>query len=166
MALAGAIRRIVQKADRRQPVSDVRPLAAIVAEQTAPRVAQARVLGVFAAIAILLAAVGIHGLLAFAVSQRTPEIGARVALGARPGDILGMVVSQALWLATAGAAGGVILGYLAGQALKALLAGVRPDDPATFLAAAGLCLLMTLAGCLAPVWRALRVDPTRAMRAE
>ncbi|HUK19366.1 MAG TPA: ABC transporter permease [Bryobacteraceae bacterium] len=166
MALAGAIRRIVQKADPRQPVSDVRPLTAIVAEQTAPRVAQARVLGVFAAIAILLAAVGIHGLLAFAVSQRTPEIGVRVALGARPGDILGMVLFQALWLATAGAAAGVMLGYLAGQALKALLAGVRPADPVTFLAAAGLCLAMTLAGCLAPAWRALRVDPTRAMRSE
>lgn len=165
-SLAPAVRRIVRQADPRQPVSDVRLLSDIVAAQTAPRVTQLRVLGAFAAIAFLLAAVGIHGLLAFAVSQRTREIGVRVALGAGPAAILRMVVAQGLWSAGVGIAGGAALGFVAGQVLKTLLAGVRPADPATFLAAGGLCLIMTLAGCLAPALRALRVDPTTAMRAE
>jgi predicted permease len=166
LALTPAIRRIVQRADPRQPVSNVRMLGDIVAAETAPRAAQVRVLGTFAAIAFLLAAVGIHGLLSFAVSQRTREIGVRVALGARPADILRMVLSQALWPAAAGAVAGVILGYLAGIALRALLAGVQPADPATFLAAGALCLIMTGAGCLIPALRALHVNPTVAMRAE
>ena len=166
MSIVPAIRRIVQKADPRQPISDVRMLADVVAAQTAPRATQVRALGAFAAVAFLLAAIGIHGLLAFAVSQRTPEIGIRVALGARPANIFGMVLAQGLWTAAAGVAGGVVLGALAAQGLKGLLAGVQPADPVTFAAAVVLCVAMTLAGCLAPAWRALRVDPTRAMRAE
>lgn len=165
-SLVPAIHRIIRQADPRQPVSDVRLLADVVAAQTAPRVTQLRVLGAFAAIAFLLAAVGMHGLLAFAVSQRTREIGVRVALGASQADILRMVFAQGLWSAAAGVAGGAALGVIAGQGLKALLAGVRPADPATFLAAGGLCLIMTMAGCLPPALRALRVDPTTAMRAE
>jgi len=165
-SLVPAIRRIIRQADPSQPVSDVRLLADVVAAQTASRVTQLRVLGAFAAMAFLLAAVGIHGLLAFAVSQRTREIGVRMALGASPADILRMVLAQGLWSATTGVSGGVALGVIAGQGLKALLAGVQPADPATFLVAGGLCLIMTLAGSLTPAWRALQVDPTTAMRAE
>jgi putative ABC transport system permease protein len=164
--LVPSIRRIVGKADPRQPVSDVRLLSDILSEQTAPRRTQIRVLGAFAGIAFLLAAVGIHGLLAFAVSQRTTEIGVRVALGAGPADILTMVLGQALRTAAGGVCAGVLLAAIAGQTLKALLAGVQPRDPETFVAAAGLCLVMTLAGCVMPAWRALRVDPARAMRAD
>jgi predicted permease len=166
LSLAPAIRRIVRTADPRQPLSDVRLLAEIVAGDTAPRTAQARVLSAFAGIAFLLAAVGIHGLLAFAVAQRTPEIGIRVALGARPADILKMVLAQAGFTAGIGVAAGGLLAAIAAHALRALLAGVQPGDPLTFVAAGGLCLGMTLAGCVAPAWRALRIDPTLAMRTE
>jgi ABC-type antimicrobial peptide transport system permease subunit len=138
----------------------------IVGAQTAPRTVQIRVLGAFACVAFLLTAVGIHGLLAFAVSQRSREIGVRVALGAGPGDILGLVLKQGLWTAAAGVVAGTGLAWVAGRTLQALLAGVRPDDPAAFLAAGGLCLAMTLAGCLVPALRALRVDAATAMRGE
>jgi len=108
----------------------------------------------------------IHGLLSFAVSQRSREIGVRVALGATPFDILSMVLRQAAFVAVAGVLPGAIQAYQAGQAMQALLAGVKPNDPATFLAAAALCLAMTLFGSLLPAWRAVRVDPISALRAE
>src|SRR5207247_1782795 len=122
------------RADPRLPISDVRTLAEIVDAETAPRSVQLRVLGAFAAIAVLLAGIGIHGLLAFAVSNRAQEIGVRIALGARSGDILALVLRQGVLLATVGVLLGVALAYAAGRALEALLAGVSPRDAPTFLA--------------------------------
>ena len=133
---------------------------------TAPRRVQVGVLGAFAAIAFLLAAIGIHGVLSFAVSNRTQEIGVRIALGARQGDILGMVMRDAIMLSAIGAIVGVALAYGAGQAMRALLAGVEPGDFATFAAAVALCSIMTLAGSFAPALRAVSVDPTTAIRGE
>jgi len=165
-ALAPAVQRIVRAADPEQPVSSVRTMAKIVEEQTASRTVQARLLGGFAALAFLLAAVGIHGLLSFAVSQRSREIGVRVALGAKPRDILSMVLRQAAFVALAGVVPGAVLAYEAALAMQALLAGVKPNDPPAFLAAAALCVAMTLFGSLLPAWRAVRVDPITALRAE
>jgi putative ABC transport system permease protein len=125
-----------------------------------------RVLGAFAAIAFLLAAIGIHGVLAFAVSNRAREIGVRMALGAKRGDIVRMVVLRGALLAVAGVVPGVALAWYAGKMMEALLAGVKPYDAETFLAATGLCLTMTVLGCLLPAWRAARVDPMTAMRLE
>src|SRR5206468_3029529 len=107
------------------PISDVRTMGEVVQLQTAPRTAQIRVLGAFAAIALLLAGIGIHGVLAFAVSQRTREIGVRMALGAKPGDVLGMIVKRGLWLALAGIVPGVAIAYAVGRAFEAILAGVQ-----------------------------------------
>jgi len=163
-ALLPAIQRIVRAADGQQPVSNVRTLADIVEASTASRAIEVRVLGAFAAIAFLLAAVGIHGVLAFAVSSRAREIGVRMALGARRGDIVRMVVLRGALLAVAGVVPGVALAWYAGKAMEALLAGVKPYDTTTFLAAAGLSVAMTLLGCLLPAWRAARVDPMTAMR--
>ena len=165
-ALLPALRRIIRGADPQQPVSDVRTMAQIVEEETASRSAQVRVLGVFAAIAFLLAGVGIHGLLSFAVSRRAQEIAVRIALGARSSAIVRMVLRQGVLLAAAGVLPGVALAYAAGRAMQALLAGVQPGDAPTFLAAAGLCVLMTILGCLFPALRAVRVDPITAIRAE
>jgi predicted permease len=164
--LLPAVRRIVRSADSEQPVSDVRTMADIVEEQTASRSAQVRVLGAFAAIAFLLAGVGIHGLLSFAVSRRTQEIGVRIALGARPGGIVGMIVRQGALLAGAGVLPGIALAYAAGRAMEGLLAGVKPDDAVTFASAVGLCLLMTVLGSLFPALRAVRIDPITAIRSE
>jgi len=165
-ALLPQINRIVRAADAEQPVSNVRTLADIVEQNTASRAVEVRVLGAFAAIAFLLAAVGIHGVLAFAVSTRAREIGVRMALGAQRGAIVRMVLQRGALLAMAGVVPGVALAWYAGKTMEALLAGVKPYDAATFLAATGLCLTMTLLGCLLPAWRAARVDPMTAMRVE
>jgi predicted permease len=165
-ALAPAVQRIIRAADAEEPISNVRTMTQIVEDQTASRTVQARLLGGFAALAFLLAAVGIHGLLSFAVSQREREIGVRVALGAMPRDILRMVLRQAVLVAAVGVIPGAVLAYQAGLAMQSLLAGVKPNDPATFLTAAALCVAMTIFGSLLPAWRAVRVDPITALRAE
>jgi putative ABC transport system permease protein len=165
-ALAPAIRRIIQSVDPEQPISDVQTLDQIVESKTASRTVQVRVLGAFAAIAFLLAAIGIHGLLSFAVSQRVREIGVRMALGAASGDILRMVMRQGVWVALAGVVPGLALAYVAARSMQALLAGIQPGDLPTFLSAAGLCLVMTLVGSFLPALRAVRIDPMTAIRTE
>ncbi|MEP6994971.1 MAG: ABC transporter permease, partial [Acidobacteriota bacterium] len=165
-ALMPAIRGILGRADPEIPISDVRPLTEIVRAETEPRRVQARVLGAFAAIAFLLAGIGIHGLLAFTVSQRMREIGVRIAMGAQPRDILKMVMRQGAVLASLGVGLGVAVAYAAGRAMQALLAGVSPADAATFLAAVSLAVAMTLVGSLLPALRAVRVDPMTVMRSE
>jgi predicted permease len=164
--LVPAVRAIVHGVDPRQPISDVQTMTDIIETQTASRTTQVRVLAGFAAVAFLLAAIGIHGVLSFAVSQRTPEIGVRIALGAQRGDILGMVLKQGVVMVGAGLLPGLALAYLAGLSLRTLLIGVTPGDIPTFAAVTGLTLLMTLAGTLLPTLKALRVDPIKAIRAE
>jgi predicted permease len=165
-SLAPSLRGIVRKADPQQPISDVRTLDVIVGGEMTGREVQLRVVAIFAAVAFLLAAVGIHGLLSFIVAQRAREIGVRVALGARPRDILRIVVGRSVWLAAAGIVPGVVVAYAAGRSMQALLAGVTPGDPLTFTAAVGLAAVMTLAGTLVPTLRALGVDPIGAIRTE
>jgi predicted permease len=165
-ALIASARRIIREADPTQPVSNVRSLQEILAEDTASRRAQLAVLGAFGGVALLLAGVGIHGLLAFAVSSRTREIGVRIALGARSADILNETAGNALRLVAIGIAAGVLLSYGVGRLLESLLAGVGPWDPETLTAAAAVSMIMALAGSLLPAIRAIRVDPTTAMRAD
>jgi putative ABC transport system permease protein len=164
--LLPGIRAAVAKADPRLPISEVRMLSEIVEADTAPRQVQLRVLGGFALLAFLLAGIGIHGLLAFTVSQRAREIGVRMALGAQAGAILRMVLRQGTVLAAAGVLLGAGLAYAAGRAMQALLAGISPGDVPTFAAAIALSLAMTLLGSLFPALRAARLDPATAMRDE
>jgi predicted permease len=163
-ALLPAVRRIIQNADPEQPISDVRTLADLVGADTAPRQAQVRILGAFAAVAFLLAAVGIHGLLSFTVSHRRQEIGVRMALGAQRTNILAMVLRESLLLAVAGVVCGVACGYAAGRTMEALLAGVTPADATIFCAAAGLSMGMTMVGSFIPSLRAVSVDPASVIR--
>jgi predicted permease len=165
-ALVPTVRAIIRRADPELPISDVRTMETIVEGQTASRAVQLRVLGAFAIVAFFLAAVGIHGLLSFAVSQRRQEIGVRIALGAQRSDILSMVVWRGVLLAAAGVIPGVALAYAAARMMEALLVGVQPGDAATFLTVVVLAVVMTLAGSLLPALRALRVDPMTAIRAE
>jgi putative ABC transport system permease protein len=165
-ALTPAIRAIVQRVDPALPITEVAAMTELVERDTASRLAQLRVLGAFAAIAFALAGIGIHGLLSFAVSQRTQEIGVRMALGAQPGDILSMVTRRSAMLAIAGVLPGIALSYAAGRSMEALLAGVKPADAITLAAVVTLSVLMTLLGSVAPTLRALRVDPLTALRAE
>jgi len=165
-SLAPSIRAVIRGADPDVAITDVQTLADVVDSDTASRATQVRVLGAFAAIAFVLAAVGIHGLLSFAVSQRTQEIGVRVALGAQPRDIVGMVVGNAARLGAAGLVFGVALAYAAGRSMEALLAGVRPSDGEAFGAAVALTAVMLVAGTLVPTFRALRIDPISAIRSD
>jgi putative ABC transport system permease protein len=164
--LLPSIRRIVAAADPQLPISDVQMLADIVDAETAPRAVQVRVLGAFAAAALLLAGIGIHGLLAFAVSQRTREIGVRMALGAQTSEILAMVLRQGLLLAGAGVALGAAVAWAGSRAMQALLAGISPADPPVFAVAIGISLLMTAVGSAVPAIRAVRVNPMTAIRSE
>jgi predicted permease len=165
-ALAPAVRQIIQRADPQQPVSDVRTLGEVVEDEMASRRAQLRVLAAFSGLAVLLAGIGIHGLLAFVVTGRRREIAVRMALGAGSGRILRLVVGRGLVLAGCGVVLGLAGAYAAGASLQALLAGVSPTDLPTFGGAAGLALAMALCGSLWPALGALRVDPVSATRAE
>jgi putative ABC transport system permease protein len=165
-ALAPALRRIIHQADSEQAISDVQLLEDVVESETASRRAQLRVLGAFAVIAFLLAAVGIHGLLSFAVSARTQEVGVRIALGASRTDILGMFLRQGFVLGLAGVALAAPLAYLAARVMTSLLFGVQPNDSLIYGSAALLALAMTLAGSLRPALRAAGVDPAITIRSE
>ena len=164
--LVSPIRKIIHQADPTQAISDVRTLTDIVEGETASRRVQLAVLGAFGAIALALAAVGIHGLLAFAVSSRTQEIGVRMALGAGQADILAMTVGDGFRLSAIGILVGVPFAYGAGQLLRSLLDGVEIWDPGAFEVAIVLALTMTLAGSLLPAIRAARTHPMTAMRSE
>jgi ABC-type antimicrobial peptide transport system permease subunit len=166
-ALLPAIRRIIAAADPEQPISEVQTLSDLVAADTAPRAVQVRVLGGFALLSFLLAALGIHGLLSFMVSSRAPEIGVRIAVGAQTRDIIGMVLGESAVLCGLGTVVGLLLAYVAGQSLRGtLLADVNPLDPLTFLVGILLGSLMTLGGSLLPALRAIHVDPMAAIRTE
>lgn len=166
LALVPAIRDIVHRVDPGQPVSDVRLLQDIVSGDTAPRRVQLRLLGLFTAIAILLAAIGLHGLLSYTAARRSHEIGVRLALGARRRSILALVARQAALPVFAGILFGGLAGYGAGQGLRALLAGVPPADLPTFAAALGLAFVVAVAGSLQPAVRAALTDPARVIRDE
>jgi putative ABC transport system permease protein len=164
--LAPAVRAVIRSVDPRLPVSDVRTLEDIVALQTASRSVQLRVIAAFAIVAAILAAIGIHGVLSFAVSQRAQEIGVRMALGAQARDIVSMIVWRSVRLAIAGLIPGILVAYWAGRQMEALLAGVKPTDAVTLVAAVALSLLMTVLGSLAPTLAAVRVDPIRVLKTE
>ncbi len=165
-ALVPAIRDIIRRVDPDQPISNVRTMASIVDDQTASRSVQLRLLGSLAALALLLAGVGIHGLLSYTVSNRARELGVRLALGAQRRDILRMVVGQGLRLAGVGVLLGVFLSYAAARGMAALLASVGPTDGTTLAAVGALCLAMVVAGSLSPALKASRTDPIAAIRSE
>jgi predicted permease len=166
MSLAPAIRKIVHDADPAQPISDLRLFDDILTEQTASRRDQLIVLGLFAAVAFLLAAIGIHGLLSYTVQARTQEVGVRVALGARPAAIMKMFLMQGLTLGIAGVAVGVPVAYAAGRAISTLLFGLTPADPVVYASAVALAAVMTFFSSLVPAARAAALDPLTALRGE
>ena len=165
-ALVAAVRRIIRAADSDLPITNVRMMSDVVAGETASRRDQLNVLGALAIIALLLSGVGIYGLVGYSVSQRSREIGVRMALGARPIGIARLVLREGFVMAVVGIVVGLTVAYGAARAWSALLFGVSPADPATLLTAAGLGVVMTVAGSIVPTWRAVRVSPLSAMRVE
>jgi ABC-type antimicrobial peptide transport system permease subunit len=166
MALLPAVREIVRTVDPNQPISDVMTLTDLLAAQTAPRRAQIRVLSALAAVALLLAALGLHGLLAYSVAQRGQEIGVRLALGELPSRVARRIVWDGMRLVILGALPGLLLAYGAARYMSSMLFGVTPTDPITVGLTLALCGLVAVIGSALPAARAVRVSPLTAMRAE
>jgi predicted permease len=166
MSLAEVVRQQVWAVDNEQPVAGVMPLAELVDDELAPRRMQASLLGGFAGLALLLASLGIYAVLSFAVAQRTQEIGMRVALGAQPGDILRLVISQGGKLFVIGATIGLAAALTLSRVLVHLLYGVSASDPLSFAGVTLLLAAVTFLACYIPARRAMRVDPMVALRYE
>jgi putative ABC transport system permease protein len=164
LALAAAVRDQVQAVDPLMPVSDVRTLEAVVARSVAPARFNTGLVAVFSAVALVLSAVGVYGLLSFSVGARSREIGVRTALGARPGEISRLVVKEGLILTCAGIALGLPAAFGLARVLRTLLYDTAPTDPGTFVAVPALMLVVALAACYLPARRAARLDPVAAMR--
>ena len=165
-SLVAAVRGVLQKLDPDLPVYSVATMAERVANQTTQSRFSAWLLGVFGALALVLAAVGIYSVMAYAVEQRAREIGVRVALGARAGDVLKMVIGQGMRLALLGVALGLGAALALTQLMKRLLFGVAAADPLTYGALALLLTLVALFACWVPARRATKVDPMVALRHE
>jgi putative ABC transport system permease protein len=164
--LTSAVRADVRALDPMIPVFSIKPLTQVVAESARGRRTPAALLGIFAGIALLLAAVGLYGLLAFSVSQRAHEMGVRMAVGAERGAVVRLVLGEGLRLVGAGALIGAVLALALGRVLAALLYETSPVDPATFAVAAAVLAGTAVVACWAPAQRAARVDPVRALRGE
>ena len=165
-ALADAIRAAVHGVDPSQPVSDLKTMDERIALSMGPRRSAVTLLSVFAAMALTLAAVGLFGLIRYNVTQRTQEIGVRMALGASRGDVLRMVLGQSLRLALLGVAGGLLAAFALTRVLSSLLYGVSATDPLTFAGMALLLIFVALLASWIPAHRATRVDPLVALRYE
>jgi predicted permease len=165
-SIADAVRREVYAVDANMPVSNVRTLGQIVARSISQPRFYMTLLAVFAAVALVLAAIGIFGVLSYAVAQRTREIGIRMALGAEGRSVRGLVVRQAMLLAISGVAAGVIAAWWMARLLGSLLFGVTPRDPVTFAAVAAMLAAVALIASYVPARRATRVDPVVALRAD
>ena len=165
-ALARVVKDEVHALDRNLPISSLTTLPELVHGSVSPQRFTLLLLGGFAALALLLAAVGVYGVIAYAVGLRTREIGIRMALGAAGKEIRRAVVLPAVGLALAGVAAGSAGAWLIGRALPLELYEVSPHDPLTFAVVAGILLVAAWAACAIPARRAARLDPLNALRSE
>ena len=166
LALAAAARRTVQGIDPDQPIASIATMDQLLAESVGERRFSMTLVGAFAGMALLLASLGIYGMVAFAVSQRTREIGVRMALGARPRDVLSLVTWQGMQPVLLGVVLGVGAAFAATRLLESMLYGVGAADPLTFASVVGVLVLAALLASVLPARRATRIDPTRALQAD
>src|SRR6185436_10614011 len=165
-SVVAVARREVQAVDRDLALTTVAPMRAVVDQSMGDHRFRTALLAAFAGVAVLLAALGIYGVLAYFVSQRSRELGIRLALGARPGALFGMVVRQGMRPVAVGAAIGLAGAVAMTTVMQSLLFGVNPVDPTTYAAAAATLAIVALAACAVPALRATRVDPLVALRDE
>jgi putative ABC transport system permease protein len=163
---AEAARRVVLSLDPEQPAADVRTMEQRLNASLAQRHFQLFLLGAFASLALLLAAIGIYGVMAHSVDQRNHEIGVRMALGASRRDVLSLIVGRAMVLSLTGVCLGIVGALGLTRFLTSLLYGVHPTDPLTFVAASLLLITVSLLACYVPARRATKVDPMVALRCE
>jgi len=164
--VGGAIRAAIRSVDPEQPVTGPTPAGELIAAAVARQRFGMLLLLAFGGLALLLAAVGVYGVMAYAVSQRTRELGIRLALGARPGTVRALVLAEGMLLAGLGIGLGLVGALALGRLLVGLLYGVRPTDPRVL---AAVCLLLagaSVVACLVPAVRATRVNPVDALRSE
>jgi putative ABC transport system permease protein len=166
LSLAGAVRQAVWSVDKDQPVSDVMTLDNLLDHEVAQRRVQTALLGGFAAVALILACIGIYGVLSYLVTQRTREIGVRVALGASAADVFRTVAGQGMTLAAVGIAAGLAVALALSRLLGSLLFGVSAGDPLAYVSAIAVFGAVALLACYFPARRAARVDPLVALRYE
>jgi len=165
-AMAPAIRKAIASVDRTQPVAEVKTLEQALADSIAPRRFNLYLLGAFAASALLLALMGIYGVMAYAVAQRTQEIGVRMALGAQRSQVVRLVVREGMGLAAVGIAVGLAAAFALTRLMASLLYDVKPTDPLTYAAVAAALAATALAACCKPALQAAWLDPARALRQE
>jgi ABC-type antimicrobial peptide transport system permease subunit len=158
------IRHEIQSIDPGLPIFNVSSMNDVLDRSLASRRFSADLLGGFACVALVLASIGIYGLLAFMVGQRSREIGVRMALGARPADILKLIVTKGVVLAGVGIIAGVILSASTASMMASLLYGVRPHDPAVFVVVPLLLFAVAMLASYVPAWRATKVDSLSALR--
>jgi len=166
LAAAATVREVVASIDPNQPVSNMRSMEQRIGESLASRRFTMLLIGVFAALALVLASIGMYGVVAYAVSERTHEIGVRLALGARPRDVLAMLVGQGMTLAVTGAAAGIVIAIAITRVMASLLFGVSATDPATFGVITAVLTCVALIACYLPARRATAVNPVTALRNE
>jgi predicted permease len=159
-----ALRGAVQAMDKSVPVYQVSTLEDYVSKSVAQPRFQTLLLSCFAAIALMLSAIGLYGLLSYMVVQRTLEIGLRMALGAQRADVLRMIVRRGLTLALIGLGAGLVISAMMTRLLSGMLYGIRPSDPVTFVAVTAILLLVSLAASSVPASRAARLDPMETLR--
>jgi predicted permease len=165
-ALIAALRASLRSIDPSIALADIHTMQQALSASTARRRFQTTLLTTFGAIALLLALVGLYGVLDYSVRQRIPEIGLRMALGATRARVISMVVHQGLRLVLLGLAAGIVAALVLVRFVSSALYGVRPYDPWTFLAAPALVLLAALIACCTPAWRAAHIQPIEALRSE
>ena len=166
MKLAAPIRAELAAIDKDQPIHSFHALEEQVSEMIAPQRFTATLMSGFAALAALLGAIGIYGVMSYTVAERTREIGVRMALGAKTGNVMRMVLRRGMVPAVAGVMIGLAASVALSRVISGLLFNVRPTDPATLVAITLLLLAVALASCFIPAWRATKVDPLVALRHE
>ena len=166
LSVAGALRNEVRDMDPDQPVSAMQPMAEWVDSSVAQPRYRMTLFALFAALAMILAATGIYGVMSYSVAQRTHEIGVRMALGARRAHVLKLVIVQGMVLTFIGVALGLLGAFALTRVMESLLFGVTPKDPITFVAVAGLLTAVAFIACVVPARRATKVDPLVALRYE